>query len=99
MLGRSQPHDAVPYFFSDISDWTSLEYVGPAFLWDREIVRGSLEEGSFSIWYVADGHVAAALSVGRPEDLMHARRLIASGASIGRRVAELADPSSDLNVL
>ena len=29
MLGRDQPHDVVPYFFSDLSDWASLEYVGP----------------------------------------------------------------------
>jgi 3-phenylpropionate/trans-cinnamate dioxygenase ferredoxin reductase component len=99
MLGRDQPHDAVPYFFSDISDWTSLEYVGPAYRWEHEIVRGSLEQGSFLIWYVAHGRVAAALSVGRSEDLMHARRLIASGAVIGDRVGELADPDSDLNAL
>jgi 3-phenylpropionate/trans-cinnamate dioxygenase ferredoxin reductase subunit len=99
MLGRDQPHDAVPYFFSDISDWTSLEYVGPAHRWDREIVRGSLEEESFSIWYLADGRVAAALSVRRPEDLMHARRLIASGGELGERVDDLADPGLDLNAL
>ena len=30
MLGQDQPHDVVPYFFSDLSDWSSLEYVGPA---------------------------------------------------------------------
>ena len=30
MLGREQPHDVVPYFFSDLADWASLEYVGPA---------------------------------------------------------------------
>ena len=30
MLGRDRPHDVVPYFFSDLSDWASLEYVGPA---------------------------------------------------------------------
>ena len=45
MLGRDQPHDVVPYFFSDLSDWASLEYVGPASSWDREIVRGSVDEG------------------------------------------------------
>jgi 3-phenylpropionate/trans-cinnamate dioxygenase ferredoxin reductase subunit len=96
MLGRDQPHDAVPYFFSDISDWASLEYVGPAYRWDREVVRGSIDGGSFSIWYLAAGRVAAALAVGRPEDLMHARRLIVSGASVAKRVGELADLSSDL---
>ena len=37
MLGRDGPHDVVPYFFSDLSDWASLEYVGPAVEWDREL--------------------------------------------------------------
>ena len=35
MLGADAPHDVVPYFFSDLSDWVSLEYVGPASDWDR----------------------------------------------------------------
>jgi 3-phenylpropionate/trans-cinnamate dioxygenase ferredoxin reductase subunit len=96
MLGRDQPHDVVPYFFSDMSDWVSLEYVGPAAQWDEEVVRGSIDEGQFSLWYLDGGRVAAALSVGRSEDLEHARRLIASGAELGARAAGLADLSSDL---
>jgi 3-phenylpropionate/trans-cinnamate dioxygenase ferredoxin reductase component len=96
MLGHDQPHDVVPYFFSDLSDWASLEYVGPAFQWDQEIVRGSIDEGEFSVWYLQDGHLAGALSVGRSDDLEHARRLIASGAALGDRVETLGDLSSDL---
>jgi 3-phenylpropionate/trans-cinnamate dioxygenase ferredoxin reductase subunit len=96
MLGRDKPYDIVPYFFSDLSDWVSLEYVGPALDWDEEILRGSLEEGAFSIWYLHHGRLAAALSVGRSEDLMHARRLIATGGDLGGRVAELADLGVDL---
>jgi 3-phenylpropionate/trans-cinnamate dioxygenase ferredoxin reductase subunit len=79
MLGREQPHTEVPYFFSDLSDWVSLEYVGPARDWDEEIVHGSFDEGSFSVWYLKDGRVLGALSVGRSDDLDHARQLIASG--------------------
>jgi 3-phenylpropionate/trans-cinnamate dioxygenase ferredoxin reductase component len=96
MLGRDQPHDVVPYFFSDLSDWASLEYVGPALQWDQEIVRGSIDEGEFSVWYLQDGHLAGALSVARSDDLEHARRLIASGADLGDRVETLGDLSSDL---
>jgi len=44
LLGRDIAHEEVPYFFSDLADWTSLEYVGPAFEWEEEVVRGSLEE-------------------------------------------------------
>ncbi len=96
MLGRDQPHNVVPYFFSDLSDWASLEYVGPAAVWDQEIVRGSIDEGVFSVWYIKDGRVAATLSVGRSDDLEHARALIASGAQLGERLAQLGDVSTDL---
>jgi 3-phenylpropionate/trans-cinnamate dioxygenase ferredoxin reductase subunit len=99
MLGRDQPHDVVPYFFSDISDWASLEYVGPAADWDQEIVRGSLEQGEFSVWYVKDGQIAGALSVGRSDDLEVARRLIGSGEDVSQKLGRLADPSSDLESL
>src|SRR6185295_4505667 len=29
MLGTDEPYDVIPYFFSDLADWASLEYVGP----------------------------------------------------------------------
>ena len=94
MLGRNQDHDTIPYFFSDLSDWASLEYVGPALVWNDEVIRGSLDEGEFSVWYLAGGRVAAALSVGRSDDLEHARRLIASSAGVSQEA--IGDPSSDL---
>jgi 3-phenylpropionate/trans-cinnamate dioxygenase ferredoxin reductase subunit len=99
MLGADKPYDVVPYFFSDLADWASLEYVGPASDWDREIVRGSLEDGSFTVWYLEGTRVRAALTVGRSEDLQVARRLISSGAQLGDRVEALADLSSDLDAL
>lgn len=100
MLGQDVPHDVVPYFFSDLSDWASLEYVGPATSWDREVVRGSLAEGVFSVWYLDGGRVAGTLSVGRGEDLDDARRLIASGAVLGDDAQTLlGDASTELSAL
>jgi 3-phenylpropionate/trans-cinnamate dioxygenase ferredoxin reductase subunit len=99
MLGQQVEHDVVPYFFSDLADWASLEYVGPAASWDRELVRGSLDEGSFSVWYLADGRVEGALSVGRSDDLMHARRLIAGRVELGERADALGDLDADLAAL
>ncbi len=96
MLDQDKPYDVVPYFFSDLSDWASLEYVGPASNWDREVVRGSLPDGEFSVWYLKDGRVAAALSVDRSEDLNHARRLIVDGTTLGDRADAIADLSTDL---
>jgi 3-phenylpropionate/trans-cinnamate dioxygenase ferredoxin reductase component len=76
ILGADAPHDEVPYFFSDLSDWASLEYVGPAFGWDSEEIEGSVDEGSFAVWYREGGAVRALLSVGGFGDLDRARELI-----------------------
>jgi 3-phenylpropionate/trans-cinnamate dioxygenase ferredoxin reductase subunit len=99
MLGRDQPHNVVPYFFSDLSDWAGLEYVGPAYEWDQEVVRGSIDEGKFSVWYLSGGRLAGALSVDRSDDLEHARRLIAGRKDLSQELDQLADPSSDLESL
>jgi 3-phenylpropionate/trans-cinnamate dioxygenase ferredoxin reductase component len=99
MLGKDVAHDVVPYFFSDLSDWAAIEYVGPAYDWDREVIRGSVHDGAFSVFYLRDGRVQGALSVGRSEDLLHARRLIAEHTEIGDRADALGDLSTDLDTL
>jgi 3-phenylpropionate/trans-cinnamate dioxygenase ferredoxin reductase subunit len=94
MLGRDVDYDVVPYFFSDLADWASMEYVGPALEWDSEVVRGSLADGEFSLWYLQGGRVKGCLSVGRSEDLEHARRLIVEETEVA--LEQLADPHTDL---
>ncbi len=97
MLGEQEPYRVVPYFFSDLADWASLEYVGPASEWDEVVRRGDVDAGEFSAWHLKDGRVAGALSVGRSDDLMHARRLIESGADVSGARDHLADAGSDLD--
>lgn len=97
MLGEERDYDVVPYFFSDLADWASLEYVGPAYEWDEEVWRGDREGGEFSVWYLQGGRVAGALSVGRSEDLAEARRLLADRVDVSAAVDRLADPASDLS--
>jgi 3-phenylpropionate/trans-cinnamate dioxygenase ferredoxin reductase component len=99
MLGKGIDHDVVPYFFSDISDWAGIEYVGPAREWDQEIVRGSFDEGAFTVFYLQAGRVRGALTVGRSDDLQAARRLIADGTELGQRAHVLSDLSSDLETI
>jgi 3-phenylpropionate/trans-cinnamate dioxygenase ferredoxin reductase component len=79
MLGAGADYEVVPYFFSDLADWASMEYVGPAYEWDREVWSGDREGGEFSVWYLQGGRVAGCLSVGRPEELTEARQMIAEG--------------------
>jgi 3-phenylpropionate/trans-cinnamate dioxygenase ferredoxin reductase subunit len=99
MLGKDIAHDVVPYFFSDLSDWAAIEYVGPAYDWDREVIRGSVDDGAFSVFYLREGRVEGALSVGRSEDLQHARRFIAEHTEIGDRADALGDLSTDLETV
>jgi 3-phenylpropionate/trans-cinnamate dioxygenase ferredoxin reductase subunit len=99
MLGQTVAYDTVPYFFSDLSDWAAIEYVGPAYAWDREVIRGSLQDGKFTVFYLDGPRVAGALTVGRSEDLQHARRLIAQRTEVGDRAGELGDLSTDLDQL
>jgi 3-phenylpropionate/trans-cinnamate dioxygenase ferredoxin reductase component len=96
MLGDTEPYKVVPYFFSDLADWSSFEYVGPALEWDEIVFRGDRDAGEFSAWYLKDGRVKGALSVERSEDLGHARTLIESGADVSDKTDALADPDTDL---
>jgi 3-phenylpropionate/trans-cinnamate dioxygenase ferredoxin reductase subunit len=99
MLGDEAPYRVVPYFFSDLADWAKLEYVGPHQSHDEIVWRGDREAAKFTVWYLDDGRVAAALTVGRPEDLIPARRLVESGADMSSQRQLLADTDSDLNSL
>jgi 3-phenylpropionate/trans-cinnamate dioxygenase ferredoxin reductase subunit len=99
MLGRAQPHDVVPYFWSDLADWVSMEYVGPASDWDEIWWRGKREDGKFSAWYVKDGRLAAALSVGRSDDLAVAGRLLSGRTDMEGLHALIEDLDEDISVL
>jgi 3-phenylpropionate/trans-cinnamate dioxygenase ferredoxin reductase subunit len=82
IAGAPADFDEIPYFWSDLSDWCTAEYVGPAREWDEEIVRGSLDDGEFTIFYRTGGRVTAALTVGRSDDLEHAGRLLRAGTEV-----------------
>jgi 3-phenylpropionate/trans-cinnamate dioxygenase ferredoxin reductase subunit len=93
MLGRDCEHEEVPYFWSDLSDWATLEYVGVGT--GDVVIRGSTDEGDFTSFYLADdGRVVAALTAGRSGDLEHAKRMISARATPDR--GALADESTDL---
>jgi 3-phenylpropionate/trans-cinnamate dioxygenase ferredoxin reductase component len=100
MLGRDVPHEEVPYFFSVLADWGELEYVGPAYEWDEEILLGSIEDGVFTNWYLKDGVVKGALTFGRSGDLDHARRLLTGGTMLDDAERRgLADRETDLSTV
>ena len=90
MLGSEEPFREVPYFWSDLADWATLEYVGPAPEWDEEIVHGDPADGAFSIFYLHEDRLLAALAVGRTDDIELAAALIVQGAGAERVRGKLA---------
>jgi NADPH-dependent 2,4-dienoyl-CoA reductase/sulfur reductase-like enzyme len=97
LLGADRPHEAVPYFWSDLADWCSLESVGFApDGWDEEVVRGSFDDGVFTVWYLRGGRLVTALSVGRSADLDEARRLIAGRVDLSGAHDALASADGEL---
>ena len=88
----------MPYFWTDLADWATAEWVGLTEAPEHEIVRGSVDDGAFSVLHLAGGRLVGALSVGRGDDL--AARAAAdrrAATDVGGREAELAD--GDLEAL
>ena len=88
LCGRTRPHRAVPWFWSDQYD-LKLRSVGLMQGHDTLVVRGSMEARSFSVFYLHGRRVLAADSVNRMQEFMPVKRLVAEGLEVD--AAELAD--------
>ncbi|HET9184889.1 MAG TPA: FAD-dependent oxidoreductase [Solirubrobacterales bacterium] len=62
MLGRDEPYDRVPYFFSDQYD-VGMEYCGYATSWDRVVFRGDPASREFIAFWLREGRLLAAMNV------------------------------------
>lgn len=99
MLDQGRDFEEVPYFWCDLADWCRVEYVGPSAPWDSELIRGSIENGEFTVFHLAGDRVVGGLTVGREDDLVHAARLLHRREALGDRVRALADPAVELVTL
>jgi NADPH-dependent 2,4-dienoyl-CoA reductase/sulfur reductase-like enzyme len=76
ILGREEPHDEPPYFWSDQLG-LRLQYVGHADSWAQVDVQGDGE--SFGARYLDDeGRLLAALLANRPQEVASLRRELAA---------------------
>ncbi|HEX5237971.1 MAG TPA: FAD-dependent oxidoreductase [Sphingomicrobium sp.] len=64
MLGRSEPFDAVPFFWTEQHD-LSIAYVGHAEKWDEIVIDGSIEARDCSIFYLREGRKQAVAVIHR----------------------------------
>lgn len=67
MIGYKEPYKFLPYFFSDLFDF-SYEYFGDPSNANRHVVHGDVNKGNFSVFWFKDAIMDAAfLSADRPE--------------------------------
>jgi 3-phenylpropionate/trans-cinnamate dioxygenase ferredoxin reductase subunit len=86
LVGRREPNDAVPWFWSDQYD-LKLQIAGLAGGHDRCVVRGDVDGETFSVLYYRDGALLAADAVNAPGDYMAVRKALAQGATISAEAA------------
>ena len=96
MAGMREAYAPVPYFWSDQYEYT-LQYVGHGRDDDEIVVRGDVAKRSFTAFYVRDGRVRAAFAIGRPRDVMAARRIIRAARRVNPNL--LSDEQTDLRAL
>lgn len=77
IVGKPQAHAAIPWFWSD-QYHLKLQMTGLSAGYDRTVVRGSVVEKSFIVFYLKDGIVISADCINRPQEFMQARKLVAA---------------------
>jgi 3-phenylpropionate/trans-cinnamate dioxygenase ferredoxin reductase subunit len=96
VVGQHQPYDAVPWFWSDQYD-RKLQMAGLSAPGDERVLRGSMRDGRFSIFYLRAGRIVCVHSVNRPAEHLLARKLIAS--TCVATAAEISDVHFELKSL
>lgn len=96
IAGKPEAYNAVPRFWSDQYN-AKLQIVGLSLPTDSVVIRGSMDDNKFSVFYYRLGKLTAVDSINRPGDQIIARRLIAAERSPTPEQA--ADLSFDLKSL
>ncbi len=87
LIGKGVMYNVVPWFWSDQYD-LKLQMVGLSAGFDRMVVRGDFNSRAFAAFYLKEGRLIAADTVGRPQDFMFAKKLVAAKAQIRAEMLE-----------
>ena len=71
MLGRREPFDAVPFFWSQHYDVT-INYVGHAERWDKVKIDGSLDRRDATVSFIQGGTTRAVATISRDRECLEA---------------------------
>jgi NADPH-dependent 2,4-dienoyl-CoA reductase/sulfur reductase-like enzyme len=73
MLGRREPFDAVPFFWTTQYD-VGINYVGHASTWDRTEVEGSFDDRNAAVRFIAGGKTVALATIYRDQESLQFER-------------------------
>ena len=93
MLGKAEPYERIPYFFSDQYD-VGMEYSGYATNWDEVVFRGEPDSREFIAFWLDAGRVVAGMNVNVWEVSDQIQALIRSRERVD--VDRLRDPDLPL---
>lgn len=93
IMGTAEPYDALPWFWSNQYD-LRLQTAGLSLNHDAEVIRGSVNERSFSVVYLREGRVIALDCVNRTRDYAQGRKLVEASAQVAPEL--LADSEVSL---
>lgn len=96
MLGRDEPYERLPYFFSDQYD-VGMEYSGLARANDELVIRGDLAARELVAFWLEDGRVVAGMNVNVWDVNEAVQNLIRSRVPVDS--AQLSDPEVPLEAL
>ena len=96
LLGAGAVFDDPHWFWSDQYD-ANIQMAGFAAEWDDMVVRGSIQDRTFSAFLLKDGRLLSTFSMNRKFDVRRSMPLITSKAHPERE--RLADPELDLRKL
>jgi 3-phenylpropionate/trans-cinnamate dioxygenase ferredoxin reductase subunit len=90
IMGEEQAYEALPWFWSNQYD-LRLQTVGLSLGHDAEVIRGNIEERSFSVVYLREGRVIALDCVNRTRDYAQGRKLVEARAHVAPELLAQGD--------
>lgn len=96
VLGQIKSYNPVPWFWSDQYE-LKLQMVGLSQGYDRTVIRGSISDNNFAVFYLHGRQIIAVDAVNRPQDFLAAKRLVAAKSHAEpEQLADLAFPLKSL---
>ena len=96
MLGRAEPYERLPYFFSDQYD-AGMEYAGHPHDSDRVVFRGDPASREFVAFWMSGSQVVGGMHMNVWDSIEAIKQLIVGGVAVD--LERLADPGESLEAL